>query len=273
MLSWLHSTLRELWFSLMQTHVAGVCIQVQAHRHHNPHLRSHHRRHHHQIVVHSSIGLVDSHHHQRRRHYRFQDLLTSLEQWPTLASQLLLVDYSNLALLSICVVRAFASHQQPGLHSCWNRSETLIHQQHQVSTPLYLVQQLMSEWTAIDPLVSRPSGCAAQLKVVPLCCSRPIVAGEPSRRCCPANADEAPLVRSNQLATVVLGCWPIRTPRLRTQGHQRTSKIDLRYCDAKVFGCVAVVYCAANLRGLARSFAHVWATASLFHVSTSVLVH
>jgi hypothetical protein len=93
MLSLLHSLLRELSFSLVQTHVTGVCFQVQTFRHHNPH----HRRHRHQIAVHSSGGLADSHHHHRQRHYRLQNLLTSLEQWPTLASQVLLVDHRNLA--------------------------------------------------------------------------------------------------------------------------------------------------------------------------------
>jgi hypothetical protein len=87
MLTLLHSTLRELSFSLVQTHVAGVCFQVQARRHHNLHLRSYHHRHPHQIVVHSSNGLTDSHRHCLRR-YHWQNLLTSLEQWPTLASPL-----------------------------------------------------------------------------------------------------------------------------------------------------------------------------------------
>jgi hypothetical protein len=40
-----------------------------------------------------------------------------------------------------------------------------------------------------------------------------------------------------------------------------------------VLECVPVVYCVANLRGLASSFARDWVTASLVHVSTSVLVH
>jgi hypothetical protein len=97
MLPLLHSTLRELSFSLEQTYVAGVCSQVQTHRRHNPHLRSHHRHHQHQIAVHSLGGLVDSQHHHHRRHYRLQDHLTSLERWPTLASPVLLVDYRNLA--------------------------------------------------------------------------------------------------------------------------------------------------------------------------------
>jgi hypothetical protein len=92
-----------------------------------------------------------------------------------------------------------------------------------------LVQLLMSRWTAIHSLVSRPSGGAAHLKLFPPCYSRAIVAGEASLRCPPANADEAPVVRSIQLAAVVLRCWPIRTLRLRTQGHQPTNTTDDPY--------------------------------------------
>jgi hypothetical protein len=111
------------------------------------------------------------------------------------------------------------------------------------------------------------------LKGVPPCCARANVAGEASCRCSPANAGEALVVRSIQSAGDVLRCWPIRTRRLRTQGHQRTNMTDVPFWDAKVLGCVPVVYCAANLRGLASLFAHDWATASLLHVSTSAVVH
>jgi hypothetical protein len=99
------------------------------------------------------------------------------------------------------------------------------------------------------------------------------VAAQTSRRCSPANADEAHIVRSIQWATVVLRCWPIRTRRLRTQGHQPTNTTDGQCWVAKVLGCVPAVYCAANLRGLAGSFTPDWATAALLHVSTPALVH
>jgi hypothetical protein len=131
----------------------------------------------------------------------------------------------------------------------------------------------MSLRTAIHTLVSRPTACAAHLKVVLPSCSLSGVACAVACHCSPANADEAPVVRSLQLATAVLRCWPIRTLRLRTQGHQRTNTTDVPCWDAKVLGCVPAVHCAANLRGLASSFAHDWATASLLHVSNSVLVH
>jgi hypothetical protein len=131
----------------------------------------------------------------------------------------------------------------------------------------------MSGWAAIHSLVSSPSVGAAHLKVAPPCCSRANVAGEASRRCSPANADEAPLLRSIQLASAVLRHWPIQIRHLRSQGHQRTNTTNVPCWDAKVLGCVPVVHCAANVRGLASSFAHDWATASLLHVSASVLVH
>jgi hypothetical protein len=131
----------------------------------------------------------------------------------------------------------------------------------------------MCGWTAIHSLLSRPSGGAAHLTVVPPCFFRTIVAGEASCRCSPTNADEAPLVRSIQSASVVLGCWPIRTRRLRTQRHQGTNTTNVSCWDAKVLGCVPVLCCVANLRGLPSSFSHDWATAALLHVSIPVLVH
>jgi hypothetical protein len=98
-----------------------------------------------------------------------------------------------------------------------------------------------------------------------------MLTGEASCRCSPANAYEVPLVHWIERASMVLRCWPIRTRRLRTQGHQRTNSVPC--WDAKVLECVLVVDCAVNVRGLASSFAHDWATASMFHVSASVLVH
>jgi hypothetical protein len=131
----------------------------------------------------------------------------------------------------------------------------------------------MSVWTAIHSLVSRPSSGAAHLKGVPPYSSWANIAGETSLRWAPANAGEPHIVRSIRCATVVLRCWPIRTRRLRTQGRQRTNMTDDQCWDTQVHGCVPAVYCAANLLGLASSLAHDWATASLFHVSTPVLVH
>jgi hypothetical protein len=268
MSSLLPSTSRELSFSLEQKHVAGDCFQVQAHGHHNSHLRSHHRRYRHQIVVRSLGGLADSYHHHHRHHY-LQDLLTALERWPRLARPLLRDDHRNLAWLSLCVVLAFAS--QHNQQTRWNRCESLIHQQHQVSPPLHRVQLLVSGWTAIHSLWSRPSGGAAHLKVDAPCGSLANVSGEASCHCSPANADDAPLVRSFQLATEVR--WPIPKHPLRTHGHQRTNTTDVPCLGAKGLGCVPVVHCMANLRGLASSFAHDWAMAAPLHVATSVLVH
>jgi hypothetical protein len=131
----------------------------------------------------------------------------------------------------------------------------------------------MSGWTAIHSLLSTPGGCAAHLKGLSPCFARANGADEAALRCSPANAAKAPLVRSIQWASAVLRYWPIRTRRLRTQGHQRTNTTDGPCWNAKVLGCVPVVYCAANRRGLTSLFAHDSATASLLHVSTSVFVH